>query len=111
MCALQGRLYDSLVFLRPGARVLVGRYVLRRDDAPHELTEAFDISVDEVPGTVVWRRDASPMEWERFLRPQERVLRDVRDSSPIVDLGRRRIEAFRAHGACIAYELCAVRRE
>jgi len=105
VCALHGDWQEVFSCVRPGGSVLLGRYVQRRPDAPQELLESFGIAPRDPPGELRWSREASPMEWERFLRPQERVLRRLRKSSPIAELARRRIELFRAHGAAIAYEL------
>jgi SAM-dependent methyltransferase len=88
--------------LRPGGRLLLGRF-----EAPRDL--GFPLA--EPPGRVAWRREATPLEWERFLAPLERSLREHRaDTRPeeIAALAvavERQISAFRAHAALVRYEL------
>ncbi len=89
--------------LRPGARLLLGRYV-----APHDL----GFPVAEAPGGVIYRRDASPLEWERFLGPLELAIRAYRAASKpggkgpaMLEDASRQIEAFRAHASRVRYEL------
>jgi SAM-dependent methyltransferase len=88
--------------LRPAGRLLLGRFV-----APEAL--GFPVAADP-PGRVAWRRDATPLEWERFLAPLEIALRDCRagarsTGSPLADAAERQIAAFRAHAAVVRYEL------
>jgi len=89
--------------LRPGGRLLLGRYL-----AP----EGLGFPLLEPPDGVVWRREATPFEWERFLAPLELAIRthraDLRPGEPAAPLAEeagRQIEAFRAHAARVRYEL------
>lgn len=83
--------------LRPGARVLLGRFV-----AP----DGLGFPVAESPPGVLWRREATPLEWERFLAPLEVALREDRGTaSPLAEAVARQIAAFRAHAAAVRYEL------
>jgi len=97
---------------RPGCgRLLLGRY--RAESA--ELADVFPVAPAEPPGSVVWRRAATPLEWERFYGPQERALRRYKRSlapgdpiSPVALAADRQIGAFRSHGAQIRYELMVI---
>jgi SAM-dependent methyltransferase len=91
--------------VRPGGRALLGRFV-----APTGLGfPAFD-----PPGGVAWRRDATPLEWERFLAPLELALRGYRAGrhapSPLAEAVEHQIAAFRAHASAVRYELLVVER-
>ncbi|MGQ0613781.1 MAG: SAM-dependent methyltransferase [Planctomycetaceae bacterium] len=98
--------------VRAGGRVLFGRFVTRRDALPDSLRGAFP-SVPQGEGpTPLWRHVATPLEWERFLDPQERALRRYRLSlsreerhSPVAEVAERQIGGYRAHAACLDYEL------
>ena len=99
LCALRGAVDPSLV--RREGRVVLGRYL-----APDgRVSEA-----DPAHCEIVWRRTATPLEWERYLMPQERSLREYRatlrpgdEVSPVALEGERRIERFRS--SRLAYEL------
>jgi len=89
--------------LRPGGRILVGRYV-----APAEL----GFPTAEPPDGVVWRREATPLEWERFLAPLELAIRAYHGGRSPAETGAalaedalRQIQTFRAHAARVLYEL------
>ncbi|MFI5401757.1 MAG: SAM-dependent methyltransferase [Planctomycetota bacterium] len=89
--------------LRPGGRLLLGRFV-----AP----EGLGFPVTEAATGVAWRRDATPLEWERFLGPLEMALREHRAGrrpgeavAPLAEATGRQIEAFRAHAAVVRYEI------
>jgi len=97
--------------LRPGGRLLLGCFRCPAN-APAELLAAFPVTSATAPGEILWRREASPLEWERYYAPQERALRayrrQLRDGdaiSPVALAIDRQIAAFRAHGGSIAYEL------
>lgn len=88
--------------LRPGGRLLLGRFV-----APEGL--GFPVGADP-PGRVAWRRDATPLEWERFLAPLEIALRARRAEEgsggpSFAEAVERQIASFRAHAAIVRYEL------
>jgi len=114
LCALRGiGCVDSL--LRRGGRKIVGRFVALREGVPHELADAFPLTADPPGGEIVWRRSATPLEWERFLAPQERALRVYRRTLSVGDriadlalAADRRISTFRAHGSFVGYELAVV---
>lgn len=100
-------LFGTPTAAAPGhaGRVLVGRYVLDRPG----LADVF--FPDPHPGAEPsWRRTATPLEWERFLAPQERALRELRRGGEAFNEIARRAEslcaAVRAHGPAISYELC-----
>jgi len=108
VCALRGALGgDPGALARPGGRILLGRCL-----APPGLALPFPAAPR--PATApVWRRDATPLEWERFLAPQERALRVYRrrlaPGDPVAPLALeadRWISAFRAHAFEVRYELC-----
>lgn len=88
--------------LRPGGRLLLGRYV-----APPDL----GFPAMEAPEGVIYRRDASPLEWERFLAPLELAIRAHRaglkggKGPAMLEEASRQIEAFRAHASHVRYEL------
>jgi len=89
--------------LRPGGRLILGRYI-----APAEL----GFPAAGAPEGVIWRRDATPLEWERFLAPLELAirahragLRPLEKGSTLAEEALRQIEAFRAHSARVRYEL------
>lgn len=89
--------------LRPGGRLLLGRFV-----AP----EGLGFPVAEAPKGVAWRRDATPLEWERFLAPLEMALREHRagqrpgePAAPLAEAADRQIAAFRAHATVVRYEI------
>lgn len=91
--------------VRPGGRILLGRFV-----APDGLGfPCFDL-----PGGAAWRRDATPLEWERFLAPLELALRGYRagrdPASPLAETAARQIAAFRAHASVVRYELAVFER-
>lgn len=95
-------------------RVVWGRYV----SSHPELRACFPVAEGQPGGIVVWRRQATPLEWERFYTPQERALRRYRrrlgrsgGPSPVAEAAARQIEAFRAHGSRIAYELAVSQRQ
>ncbi|MHC4934331.1 MAG: SAM-dependent methyltransferase [Planctomycetota bacterium] len=111
LCAFRGN-DCAASLLRPGGRRLVGRFVALRDEVPDELSAAFPLTADAPSGEILWRRSATPLEWERFFAPQERALRvyrrTLRVGDRIADLALaadRSISAFRAHGSFIGYEL------
>ncbi len=102
--------------LHPGGRLLLGCF-RSPVDAPPEVLAAFPVTTEPAPGEVLWRRVASPLEWERFYAPQERALRAYRRLlregeaiSPVALAIDRQIAAFRAHGGSIAYELSVAAR-
>ncbi|MHC4547575.1 MAG: methyltransferase domain-containing protein [Planctomycetota bacterium] len=117
VCVLRGVWSPvAAALVRPGGRLLTGRYRLRGESRPSEIGEFFPVAWDAPEGEVVWRREATPLEWERFLAPQERALRVYRRHlragdplSPVALAADRRIAAFRAHSAHIAYELAVTR--
>jgi hypothetical protein len=89
--------------LRPGGRLLVGRFV-----AP----EGLGFPAADPPDGAIWTREATPLEWERFLAPLELALRAHRagarpgeGEAPLAAAAARQIAAFRAHAAAIRYEL------
>jgi SAM-dependent methyltransferase len=87
--------------LRPGGCVLLGRYL-----AP----EGLGFPAAPLPGGVEWRREATPLEWERFLAPLEMSLRAHRGiPSPLAEAVGRQIAAFRAHASAVRYELVVAR--
>ena len=103
VAALRVPFLPGPALLRPGGRLLLGRFV-----AP----EALGFPLASVPpGGVVWRRDATPLEWERFLAPLEIALGAHRAearpgaASPLAETAGRQIAAFRAHAAAVRYEL------
>lgn len=102
VAALRTPLPASRGLLRPGGRLLLGRF-----DAPGDL----GFPVAEPPGRVAYRREATPLEWERFLAPLERSLREYRagqrpgEIAPLAVAVDRQISAFRAHAALVRYEL------
>jgi SAM-dependent methyltransferase len=114
LCAFRGNgCVDAL--LRRGGKKLLGRFVVLRKGVPEELARAFPLTEDPPEGEVVWRRAATPLEWERFLAPQERALREYRRTLSVGDriaelalAADRRISAFRAHGSFVGYELAVV---
>jgi hypothetical protein len=92
--------------LRQGGIRVVGCYV-----APEDL----GFPVAKPPSQARWRREATPLEWERFLSPLERALRAYRaglrpgaSATPLAEAAWRQVEAFRAHGAVVRYELAVV---
>ena len=94
----------------PGSRIVVGRYRVAGEAA-----REFPVAFEEPPGHPVWRRDATPLEWERFYEPQERVLRRYRrnlrrgeEVAPIALAADRQIEAFRSQGSQVRYELIVI---
>ncbi|MCK6461893.1 MAG: hypothetical protein L6Q95_18590 [Planctomycetes bacterium] len=89
--------------LRPGGRLLLGRYV-----APTDL----GFPAAEAPPNVIYRREASPLEWERFLAPLDLAIRAHRaalrpfERGPdLLEDAARQIAAFRAHASQVRYEL------
>jgi len=91
-----------------------GRLLLGRFDVPPALAGLFPAPA-AAAGRIAWRRDASPLEWERFLVPLERALRRYRDrlrpGDPVAPLALhvdRQISAFRAHATDVRYELVVV---
>ncbi len=88
--------------LRPLGRLLLGRFV-----AP----EGLGFPVAEAPAVVAWRREATPLEWERFLAPLEMAIRAHQTGlrpgaeAPLAEAAGRQIATFRAHAAAIRYEL------
>ncbi len=100
VCSLRRPAAASLV--RGGGSLLLGRFM--RDGEP----------ADPPGGDVVWRREATPLEWERYCAPQERALRAYRralkqgdEVSPIALAAAQQIDAFRS--SRVAYELSVVR--
>ncbi len=97
--------------LRPGGRLLLGCF-RSPPGAPAEILAAFPLTTAAPPGEPIWRREASPLEWERYYAPQESALRAYRRSlregdpvSPVAIALDRQIAAFRAHGSSVCYEL------
>ncbi|MHC4223762.1 MAG: SAM-dependent methyltransferase [Planctomycetota bacterium] len=114
LCALRGNGCDDSL-LRRGGRMLLGRFVTLREGVPDELADAFPLTADPPEGEILWKRSATPLEWERFLAPQERALRGYRRTLSVGDriadlalAADRRISAFRAHGSFVGYELTVV---
>jgi len=109
---------DCVVALcTPGAAsvpVPPGRAIVGRFQAPREPVGLFPAPAG-IGGRVAWSREASPLEWERFLMPLERALRAYRDrlrpGDPVAPLALhvdRQISAFRAHATGVRYELAVV---
>jgi hypothetical protein len=105
---------DFVAALRGPAPVVGARLLLGRFDAP--LALGFPAAADP-PGRVTWRRDATPLEWERYLAPLERSLRAYRallrpgDAvAPLALAMDEQISAFRARAALVRYELQVVER-
>ncbi len=103
VAALRMQFLPAPAPLRPGGRLLLGRFV-----AP----EGLGFPVADAPGGIAWRRDATPLEWERFLAPLEMALREYRalrrpleDPAPLAEAADRQISAFRAHAAVVRYEV------
>ena len=103
LCALRRPVADAAC-----RRMLLGRFLA--DDVG--LAKTFPVAPKDPPGTIVWRRSATPLEWERFYDPQERALRryrrglrDGEELSSVALAADRQIEAFRSHGNRISYEL------
>ncbi len=101
------------VFLRPGGRIIQGRFVFDTEAPPELRTVFFD--EPQADGDVSWSRAATPLEWERFLDPVERALRVHRrglkrdeDESPIARAAEQMVTAFRAHGSHVSYELAVI---
>jgi hypothetical protein len=95
VASLRVPLPEGLIQVRPDGRRILGRYM-----APEGLGfPAFP----EVQG-VTWRREATPLEWERFLGPLERAIRDHR-GGPLAEDVARQIAVFRSRGAEVRYEL------
>lgn len=116
-CALRGGEDVPVALLRAGGRCILGRYVLARDPAPAELAEHFPIDAAPPEAEILWGREATPLEWERFFAPQERALRvyrrELANGDPVNPLALdidRRIRAFRRFSACLAYRLLVVER-
>ena len=112
LLALRGVPAGTLALLRPGGRVIAGRLVLLRSPAPRELREAFPEGERLGDRAPLWRREASPLEWERYVAPQERALAEYREglragatASPVADAAERFVEAFRSNSAYVAYEV------
>ncbi len=88
--------------LRPEGRVILGRFV-----AP----EGLGFPLAEAPSGAAWRREATPLEWERFLVPLEMAIRTHRaalrsgDVALLAEAADRQIATFRAHAAAVRYEL------
>jgi len=99
---------DALDAVRPGGRLLLGLY-----DAP----EGLGFPAVAPPSGVVWRREATPFEWERFLLPLDRAIREHRaglrgePAAPLAEEALRQIEAYRAHAALVRYELLVVEKK
>jgi len=115
VCALRQQANPPPGLLRKGGRLLLGRFVARREPVPPAVVDAFGLPAANLPGRVLWRRDARPLEWERYFRPQERALRAYRarlsqdqPASPVAVAADRQLAAFRAHGSFVAYELAVV---
>lgn len=100
VAALRAPFLPAPGLLRPGGRLLLGRFV-----AP----EGLGFPVVEDPPGVAWRRNATPLEWERFLAPLEMALREHRKPgdapAPLAEAATRQIAAFRAHAAVVRYEV------
>ena len=92
-------------------RLLLGRAVRRRAPVPDRVRDVFAPAAPSERGAVLWRREASPLELERYFGMQERALRQWRgsgkdDHAPrLAAQARREIEAFRSHGSYVAWEL------
>jgi len=101
----------DLGLVRPGGVALLGHYRV-----PGEVAALFSGAVEVAEPE--WSREASPLEWERYYAPQERALRVYRRGlaegdpvSPIAIVADDQIQAFRRHGAEIAFVLSVVRAE
>jgi SAM-dependent methyltransferase len=117
VCAFRGPAGVEAGLLGRGGRVLAGRFFARRSPTPESAAEILDLFDTHAapPGRVLWRREATPLEWERYLRPQERALRAYRARlpagvapSPVAVAAERQLAAFRAHGSYLAYEIAVV---
>ena len=100
LCCLREPAPDPAL-VRRGGTVVWGRFV------------ADDVAADP-PANTVWRREATPIEWERYYAPQERALRAYRrtlrdgdEVSPVALEAERRIDRFRS--SRLAYELAVFR--
>jgi len=119
VCALREPARGATAALRRGGSLVIGRYLARGGPAERaEIAEAFPLADDPPAGEVRLRREATPLEWERFLSGQERALRKYRRTlsegdrlSPVALAADRRIATFRGRGAFIAYEVSVVRPE
>jgi SAM-dependent methyltransferase len=102
VAALRGPFPGAPALLRPEGRLLLGRFV-----AP----EGLGFPLAEAPAGAAWRREATPLEWERFLAPLEMAIRAYEagcrpgDRAPLAEAAGRQIAAFRAHAAAVRYEL------
>ena len=112
ICSLSGSPAHSRGITGAVQRVLLGRYRYEEPRVPPEVSGTFPFRPPPTGGRRIWKHAATPLEWERHLRPLERALRAYRarlrtgDSVSEVALeADRRIEAFRAHGAALTYEL------
>ncbi len=112
ICSLSGSHdhADGLLVARP--RALLGSYRYEESRIPAEVSDTFPFRPAPVGGRRIWKHAATPLEWERHLRPLERALRAYRARlrageavSEVALVADRRIEAFRAHGAALTYEL------
>ncbi|MFQ5845053.1 MAG: hypothetical protein ACE5JG_08700 [Planctomycetota bacterium] len=94
-----------------GARQLVGRPITRRGPLPPPVEEVFAPAAPARAGQVVWQREATPLEVERFFAPQERALRVWKRrrkgarSSEVAAQTSREIETFRSYGSYVGWEL------
>ena len=92
-------------------RLLLGRAVQRRTPLPDRVRDVFAPAEPSERDAVLWRREASPLELERYFGMQERALRQWRGAGKdaavprLAAQARREIEAFRSHGSYVAWEL------
>ncbi len=98
--------------VKAGGRILFGRFVSRRPSLPDSLRDAYPGALPSKGPPPLWRHVATPLEWERFLEPQERALRRYRLSlgreeaiTPVAEVAERQVAGYRAHGAYLDYEL------
>ncbi|MFB3065109.1 MAG: cyclopropane-fatty-acyl-phospholipid synthase family protein [Planctomycetota bacterium] len=112
VCALGAEPPQLEGLLGRNGRLLLGRAVRRRTPVPDRVRDVFAPAEPSKGGDVLWRREASPLELERYFGMQERALRQwsgrVRkddDATCLAARARRAIETFRSHGSYVAWEL------
>ena len=118
ICSLSGSPAHARGITGPVQRVLLGRYRYEESRIPPEVSDTFPFRPPPTGGRRIWRHAATPLEWERHLRPLERALRAYRarlrtgdNVSDVALVTGRRIEAFRAHGAALTYELAVYEKK
>jgi len=101
--------------VRAGGRVLQGRYVPRREPYPGALRLRFPWVAEGPAPSPLWRHVATPLEWERFLDPQERALRRYRQAlgaeeppTPVALAAEQLVSGYRTYAAYLDFELCVL---